>query len=247
MKSLSGKSALVTGASSGIGHAVSRNLIAQGASVAFVSRNIDQFDLAEFGSRAFSVTADVASDTSVSGAVSAAWTRMGGIDYLVNCAGVVTPSSLKETTADKWRREIDVNLSGAFFVGREAGLRMWERGSGSIVFVGSELSLIGMELFASYCASKAGLLGLTKSMAMELSPRVRVNCVCPGPVQTPMMEGEFAWFGGGDEIRKAAVERVPLKRIASPSEIAEFIVFTLVSATFATGSILSVDGGTTAI
>ena len=104
-----------------------------------------------------------------------------------------------------------------------------------------------MGLYVHYCASKFGVIGMTKAMAMELAPRIRVNAVCPGPVDTPMMEAELEWFPDPIATRAAATERVPMKRFATPDEIAETIVFVAVSMPFATGSEISVDGGTTAM
>jgi NAD(P)-dependent dehydrogenase (short-subunit alcohol dehydrogenase family) len=224
-------------------------LAKKGVRVAHVSRrpSLSEDIGAPKSTPSMALAADVSDPQSISKAVAQAWEAFGGIDYVVNAAGVGTPAPLEDLTPDVWRREIDINLSGSFYVARETGLRMRERGQGSIVLVGSELSLIGMDKLAHYCASKSGLVGLTKALATELAPTVRVNCVCPGPVDTPMMEEEIQWFGGTEEVRNQAVERVPLKRIATPEEIAAFIVFTLVDAEFATGSILSIDGGTTAL
>ena len=123
---------------------------------------------------------------------------------------------------------------------------MRERGHGSIVAIGSDLSVNGLELYAHYCASKAGLAGLVKAMALELAPAVRVNCVCPGPVDTPMMTSELEWFGGVDKAKPGALAAVPLKRFAGAPEIAKFVAFIAAEASFATGSILATDGGTTA-
>jgi NAD(P)-dependent dehydrogenase (short-subunit alcohol dehydrogenase family) len=122
---------------------------------------------------------------------------------------------------------------------------MAERGSGSIVFVGSEQSHFGMGYYTAYATSKHAILGLTRCFAAELAPRgVRVNAICPGPVDTPMLESEIVWFGGGDDIRRDAWARVPLKRLAGPDEIARSILF-LAQTPFATGAIMNVDGGTT--
>jgi NAD(P)-dependent dehydrogenase (short-subunit alcohol dehydrogenase family) len=104
-----------------------------------------------------------------------------------------------------------------------------------------------MGLFVHYCASKFGVIGMTKAMAMELAPRIRVNVVCPGPIDTPMMDAELEWFPDPVATRKGAIERVPMKRFATASEIAETILFVAVSMPFATGSAISVDGGTTAM
>jgi NAD(P)-dependent dehydrogenase (short-subunit alcohol dehydrogenase family) len=176
--------------------------------------------------------------------VAAAFQSLGDINLVVNAAGVDGPAPLEDQDARKWQTTIGINLSGSFYVAREAALRMTQ---GSIVNLGSELSTIGMGLYIDYCASKAGIIGLTKAMAAELAPRgIRVNAVCPGPIDTPMMEAELAWFPDPEAVRVEAINRVPLKRWATADEVAEAILF-LASATFATGSILALDGGTTAI
>jgi NAD(P)-dependent dehydrogenase (short-subunit alcohol dehydrogenase family) len=150
-------------------------------------------------------------------------------------------------TARLFADHIAVNLLGTFYIARAAALHMMERDGGTIVNVGSELSHIGMPLYVPYCASKAGVIGLTKSMAAELAPKVTVNAICPGPVDTPMMEAEIQWFGGTDKVRRDVTERVPLKRLASPEEVAVAILFLAADAPFATGATLALDGGTTAV
>lgn len=246
--SLAGTTALITGGSSGIGLAVAREFVTRGSEVVIVGRREEALAVAkkELGQAATTIVADVSDAEEITKAVDMAWDRLGKIDYLAHAAGIVEPATIENIDAGLWRKHIDVNLSGAFYVMKACALRMRERGSGSIVAVGSELSLLGLGSYAHYCASKAGLTGLVKAFAIELAPHVRVNCVCPGPVDTPMMEAEIQLFGGTQEVRDAAVARVPLHRLATPQEIARYIVFLAADATFATGSIVSVDGGVTA-
>jgi NAD(P)-dependent dehydrogenase (short-subunit alcohol dehydrogenase family) len=173
---------------------------------------------------------------------------MGGLDVAVNCAGIDGPAPLADLTPEVWRRQIDVNLSGTFYVAREAALRMRAAGTkGVIINLGSELSLIGMGWYVHYCASKFGVVGLTKALAHELAPDIRVNCICPGPIDTPMMDAELDWFPDPVATRQAAIERVPLKRFATADEVARAILYFATDATYATGSVFSFDGGTTAI
>jgi NAD(P)-dependent dehydrogenase (short-subunit alcohol dehydrogenase family) len=219
---------------------------ARGGSVALVARRSEILDdlVAELGERAVAFPADVSDPDAVAQMVAAAFQSLGDINLVVNAAGVDGPAPLEDQDAHKWQTTIGINLSGSFYVAREAALRMTQ---GSIVNLGSELSTIGMGLYIDYCASKAGIIGLTKAMAAELAPRgIRVNAVCPGPIDTPMMEAELAWFPDPEAVRVEAINRVPLKRWATADEVAEAILF-LASATFATGSILALDGGTTAI
>ncbi|WP_119272348.1 SDR family NAD(P)-dependent oxidoreductase [Taklimakanibacter deserti] len=245
---LHGKNALVTGASSGIGLATAKLLARLGARVAACARRKTILDALanELGNGTLAIEVDVSDDASVTSAVSTAWKELGPIDILIHAAGIVTPARIAELTPEAWRHVIAVNLSGAFYVMRECGLRMREQGAGSIVAIGSDLSFNGLEYYAHYCASKAGLAGMAKALALELAPAVRVNCVCPGPVDTPMMEAELQWFGGTPELKANYIAQVPLKRFATADEIARFVVFVASEATFATGSMLSTDGGTTA-
>lgn len=244
---LAGRVALVTGASSGIGLAAARALAAAGAAVALIARRREPLDAlaAELGEdAALSLVADVADSGQVASAVAATVARFGQLDIVVNCAGVVFPAALAETDDDAWTAQIDANLSGSFFVAREAAPHLGE--GSAIVNVGSELGSIGMEMYVAYCAAKAGVIGLTKALAAELAPRVRVNAVCPGPVDTPMLAAEFELFGA-EEAMAETLARVPLGRLASAEEVAAAILYLAADATYATGTVLALDGGTTAV
>lgn len=247
---LAGKRAIITGASSGVGMATAELFVSKGASVGLIARREDVLKelCAKLGDRAHYAAADIADDAAVASAMSHFDGALGGVDILVNSAGMDGPAPLEDLTPEVWRRQIDVNLSGTFYVLRECALRMKKAGNGgSIVNLGSELSLIGMGWFSHYCASKFGVVGLTKAMAHELAPDIRVNCVCPGPIDTPMMDAELEWFPDPEATRKGAIERVPLKRFATPQEVAEAILFFAADASYATGSVFSLDGGTTAV
>jgi NAD(P)-dependent dehydrogenase (short-subunit alcohol dehydrogenase family) len=249
MGRLTGKRALISGASSGVGKATAELFAAEGASVGLIARRGDLIDrmAREMDGGAIALAADVSDDRAIAGAVDRFASTFGGIDIVVSAAGIDGPSPLKDLTPEIWRKQLDVNLSGTFYLAREAALRMMEADGGTIINIGSELSLIGMGFYAHYCASKFGVIGLTKALAHELAPKVRVNCICPGPIDTPMMDAELEWFPDPAATRSAAIERVPLKRFASPREIAEAILFFATSAPFATGSVFSLDGGTTAV
>jgi NAD(P)-dependent dehydrogenase (short-subunit alcohol dehydrogenase family) len=239
--------AIVTGASSGIGLAVARRVHSDGGSVALLATRAHVLSdvVAELGARAWAFPTDVSDAERVDESVQAAFDALGDVNLVVNSAGVfLGPAGLDEMRVADWDRTIGVNLSGTFYVSRAAALRMQ---GGSIVNVGSELSLMGMSQYVDYCASKAGLIGLTRAMAAELAPRgIRVNAVCPGPVDTPMMDAELEAFADPQAAREGALDRVPLKRFARPEEIADTILY-LAGAEFATGSIVSVDGGTSAV
>jgi NAD(P)-dependent dehydrogenase (short-subunit alcohol dehydrogenase family) len=173
--------------------------------------------------------------------------RLGGLDVVVNSAGISKPASLEELGPERWREVIDTNLSGCYYVCREAGLRMRAAGGGAIVNVASESSLMGEPMYVAYCASKGGVLALTKALAAELAPTVRVNAVCPGSVDTPMLREDFASLPDPTFAMEATKRRIALRRFATPEEVAAAIVYLAAEATFATGLGLNLDGGTTAI
>lgn len=246
---LAGKRALVTGASSGIGEATARLFAQHGASVALVARRPEPLKrlAAELGGDAIALPADVTKPDQVRAAVEEAVKRLGGLDVVVNSAGVAMPVRLEDLDAAEWRRVLDSNLSGTFYVAREAGLRMRAAGGGTIVNIGSELSFIGMPMYAAYCASKAGVIGLTKALAAELAPTVTVNAICPGPVDTPMLDGEFAVSGDAAKALEETIARVPLHRLATADEVALGILYLVADASYATGTALGLDGGSTIV
>jgi NAD(P)-dependent dehydrogenase (short-subunit alcohol dehydrogenase family) len=247
-ESLRGKTVLITGASSGIGLATAEQFSAAGARVALVARRADRLEaLAARLGHAIALPADVSDSEAVDAVVADAWSALGGLDALINAAGIALPTPLDRLTPKEWREVLDINLSGTFYPCRAVGLRMRDAGAGSIVNVGSELSTIGMAMYAPYCASKFGVVGLTKALAAELAPTVRVNVICPGPVDTPMLDREIEWFPEPEKVRVEAVERVPLKRLATAEEIARGIRFLAFDAPFATGTVLPIDGGTTMV
>jgi NAD(P)-dependent dehydrogenase (short-subunit alcohol dehydrogenase family) len=244
---LSNSVAIVTGAGSGIGASVARKLLDGGATVALLGRRAAPLrDVAAgAGDRAVVRPLDVSDAAAVKAAVAEIVDAIGTPNLLVNSAGIAMPERLEAIEPEVWDEVIAINLSGSFYMAREVAMRMQK--GGSIVNLGSEQSHIGMALFVHYGASKAGVTGMTRAMALELAPRgIRVNAVCPGPVDTPMVDGELAWFDDSETARQEGIERVPLKRWATPDEIADMVLFVGVSAVFATGSCFSIDGGTVA-
>jgi NAD(P)-dependent dehydrogenase (short-subunit alcohol dehydrogenase family) len=246
---MAGRLALVTGASSGIGAATARLFVAEGARVALLARRAEVAEelAAELAPHATVVLADVSSAEQVADAVNTAAHWLGGLDVVVNAAGVSAPLDLAHLDPEAWRAVIDTNLSGTFYVARETGLRMAVTGGGTIVNIGSELSITGQAKMIAYCASKAGVLGLTRALAAELAPNVRVNAVCPGATETPMLAAEFELEADPAASRSEMVEQIPLRRFAQPDEIAAAILFLASEATFATGAALHLDGGTTMV
>ena len=245
---LEGKKTLVVGASSGVGLATAELFAAEGAQVAIAARSTERLQgvAATIGDKAHVVVGDVADPVSCAAIVSQAIAAMGGLDVVVYCAWLVQPCLVKDMSVQSFKEHIDVNLTGNFIIAQAAALYMKANGGGSIVNISSELSHIGMGYYVHYCAAKAGVLGLTKALAAEMAPDVRVNSVSPGPVDTPMLQAEIDWFGGGKDVLDGAINRVPLKRFAQPAEIARAILF-LAEADYATGSTLVLDGGTTMV
>jgi NAD(P)-dependent dehydrogenase (short-subunit alcohol dehydrogenase family) len=246
---LKDKRALIVGASSGVGLEVARQFAGEGAEVAIVGRSAARLEpvLAELGSRGHAIVADVGDTESCSGIVPQAIAAMGGLDIVVYTAGLCEPCLVKDMSIESFKAHLDVNLTGNFIVAQAAALHMNEREGGAIINFSSELSHVGMGYYVHYCAAKAGVIGLTKALAAEFAPKVRVNSISPGPIDTPMLEAELVWFGGTQEVREGAVNRVPLKRFASAEEVARSVLFLAADAPFATGSTLRLDGGTTAI
>ena len=245
---LAGRGVLVTGGSSGIGAATARRLAADGARIVIAARRHEELErlATELGDATTAMTVDVAAPDQVAELAASAERHLGGIDVLVHSAGISRPAPLEQLTPVRWEEVIGTNLSGCFYVCREVGLRMRARGGGTIVNVASESSFLGEPMYVAYCASKGGVLTLTKALAAELAPTVRVNAICPGSVDTSMLRDDFAALPDPDGALDATRRRIPLGRFASPEEIADGIAW-LATSTFATGLALNLDGGTTAV
>ena len=246
MRSLEGKRALVTGGASGIGRAIALAFAADGAQVAVVDRapaeKIEAVvaEIRAGGGCAFAVQADVADEGQVLQMVETVLARCGGLDVLVNNAGILIEKPLLETTAEDFDRVIGVNLRGAFLVGREA-LRVMARqgGGGRVINVASELAYLGRENCSIYCASKGGVLSMTRSWAREFAPDILVNALAPGPTDAPMLGAAFT-----SPETFAKESQNPLCRLGRPEEIASAALFLAgPGATFITGQCLSPNGG----
>jgi 3-oxoacyl-[acyl-carrier protein] reductase len=244
--SLDGKRALVTGASRGIGRAIADALAREGAYVAAgYGASPEKAEetvagIAAAGGRAFALHIDVSDEASVQTAFAEAVPRLGGLDILVSNAGVMLQRPLLETSAAEFDRVIAVNLRGVFLVGR-AGLRVLvaQGTGGRVINVASDLGFFGREDFSTYCASKAGVLTLTRSWAKEFGPDILVNAIAPGPIDTDMLGPEAMT----PEWREKETH-IPLARVGQPEEVATAAVFLAgPGATYMTGQTLGPNGG----
>jgi NAD(P)-dependent dehydrogenase (short-subunit alcohol dehydrogenase family) len=240
---LAGRTALVTGSTRGIGRAIAGALAAAGARVVVSSRDSAAVSdtAAEIGGGAVGIAADLATEEGPSTLVAAALGACGRLHVLVNNAGVPMAADSLELSSSEWRRTLEVDLSAVFFCSQEAGRHMLARGSGSIVNIASVQAFTPLARRVAYATAKAGVVGMTKSLAAEWAPEVRVNAVAPGYVATPMIE---ELVRGGHVDREAVARRTPMRRMARPEEIASAVVFLASdAASYITGETLMVDGG----
>jgi meso-butanediol dehydrogenase/(S,S)-butanediol dehydrogenase/diacetyl reductase len=257
MNGLRGKVAIVTGGGRGIGYSIAERLVAEGALVAILALHAESVDnaVAKLGANQGQVTglvADVTHEDEVKNAVARTVAAFGRLDVMVNNAGTIAISQLVDMTTEAWDRVVDVNLRGVFLGCREAARQMIAQGNGGRIINGaSGAGRRGSSLISAYSATKAGVIGLTQSLAEELAPHgITVNAYCPGHVtSTPMwdfVDREMASITG-EEIgaaKRAAEREAPLGRAAKPEEVAAAVAFLASDeASFITGESLLIDGG----
>ena len=228
MKGLAGKRVIITGGTSGIGAATAQRFRDEGCEVVILARR----------SGPGVISCDVGDRTQVD----AAFNHIGEVDVVINNAGVSVRSPAADIREDQWEQVIGTNLTGAFWVAQAAARRMLIGSGGVILNTASTNALVGYRYYADYNATKAGVVALTKSLALEWAPKVRVNAVCPGYVLTPMQEAEYT-----PQMLEEVNSRIPLGRHATPEEMAGLFAYLASDeAAYFTGSVIVMDGGETA-
>jgi len=244
VRGLRGKRILITGGASGIGAAAAARFLDEGSVVSILDRDAEARSniLQELPGLSGVLDADVSNLKQVQSAYAEAVRRMGGVDVLVNNAGISIRHKFLDITPEEWDKVIAVNLTGVFYVAQVAARYMMEQGSGVILQTASTNGVMGYPYYADYNATKAGVIELTKSMALELAPTVRVCAVAPGYVLTPMQRAEYT-----DEMLEEVNRKIPLRRHAQPEEIAALFAFLASDdAQNMTGHVYTCDGGETA-
>jgi len=249
LKGLRNKRILITGGASGIGAATASRFLEEGSRVCILDRDAKACESIrqQLPGISEAIIADVTDLMQVEAAVADAVRVMDGLDVLINNAGISIRHNFLDITPEEWDRVIAVNLTGVFYVAQTAARYMWERFStgdagGAILQTASTNGIVGQPFYADYNATKAGVIELTKTMAVELAPRIRVCAVAPGYVLTPMQRAEYS-----DAMLDAVNAKIPLRRHAQPEEIAALFAYLASDdAAYATGQVFTLDGGETA-
>ncbi len=244
MRGLKGKRVLITGGASGIGAATAARFLEEGSAVCVLDRDAKGREQIQnqLPTLAGVVGADVSDLKQVQAAFSDAVRIMGSVDVLINNAGISIRHDFLNITPEDWDKVIAVNLTGVFYMAQTAARHMWERDGGVILQTASTNGIMGYPFYADYNAAKAGVIELTRSMALELAPKVRVCAVAPGYVLTPMQRAEYT-----DAMLDEVNRKIPMRRHAKPEEIAALFAFLASDdAAFMTGHVYTIDGAETA-
>lgn len=249
---LKGKVSLITGAGSGIGRATALLFAREGALVVAADRDAQQAEktkkLIELdGGKCEAKFIDVSQEEQVEQAIATIVKNWGQLDILFNNAGISLLKPVTDTTAAEWDKVFDVNLKGVFFGCKHAIPHMAKQGKGAIVNTASELAIVAQPLYGAYCATKAGVLALTRVLALEWAAKgIRINAVCPGPVATPMLQKEFDLAEDPINEEKLAIKSIPAGRLGTPEDIAKVALFLAGDdAQFVHGAAIVADGGKT--
>jgi meso-butanediol dehydrogenase/(S,S)-butanediol dehydrogenase/diacetyl reductase len=244
MRGLKDKRVLITGGASGIGAATAARFLEEGSRVCVLDRDAAaceriRHELVGLGE---AIIADVTDLMQVEAAFAEAIRLMDGVDVVINNAGISIRHKFLDITPEEWERVIAVNLTGVFYMAQTAARHLWENGSGVILQTASTNGIVGQPYYADYNATKAGVIELTRTMALELAPKVRVCAVAPGYVLTPMQRAEYT-----EAMLEEVNRKVPLGRHATPAEIAGLFAYLASDdAAYATGHVFTMDGGETA-
>lgn len=241
MRGLNGRTVVVTGGASGIGAATAARFLEEGAKVCVLDRDPQGNEAIRkvLPGLSGALLCDVTDADQVRDAFAEAVRLLCGVDVLVNNAGISIRHPFLEITAEDWDRVLAVNLTGVFRVAQEAARHMVQRGHGVILQTASTNGIVGYPYYADYNATKAGVIELTRSMALELAPAIRVNAVAPGYVLTPMQRAEYT-----DEMLEQVNRKLPLLRHAEPQEVAALFAFLASDdAAYITGQVYTLDGG----
>jgi meso-butanediol dehydrogenase/(S,S)-butanediol dehydrogenase/diacetyl reductase len=244
MRGLRNKRVLITGGASGIGAATAARFLEEGAQVCILDRDAKACEAIRHQLPTISeaIIADVTDRIQVEAAFAEAVRAMGAVDVLINNAGISIRHNFLDITPEEWHKVIAVNLTGVFYVAQTAARHMYQRGAGVILQTASINGMVGQPYYADYNATKAGVIELTKTMALELAPKVRVCAIAPGYVLTPMQRAEYT-----DAMLEEVNQKIPLRRHAKPEEIAALFAFLASDeAAYATGQVYTLDGGETA-
>ena len=244
------KRVLVTGGSRGIGFAVAKAFLGAGAYVAINGRTMQTVGAAierlDGSERLVAAPADIGTVPGCESAVKTAIDAFDGLDILVNSAGIGAGRPIEDSDEEMWDAHVNVNLKGTFFCSR-AALSALRKSKGNIVNIASDAGLMGCIGIVVYCGSKGGVVNMSRAMALEIAPDVRVNCVCPGYTDTDMIRVSIDKAEDPAAKKQMMIDYAPLKRIAMPEEISHAVLYLASSeASFITGATLAIDGGTTA-
>ena len=247
--SVSGKVAVITGGASGIGHATALLFAREGAAVVIADVNQEAGqrvveEITRAGGRALFESADVTRAADCARLVARTIGEFGRIDILFNNAGIIRRATVMELSEDDWDRVMAVNVKSIYLLSREVIPHMEKQGAGAIINTASGWGLAGGAKAAVYCASKGAVVLLTKAMAIDHGPRIRVNCICPGDTDTGMLRAEASQLGEPADRFLADAAKRPLQRVGTPEEIAQAVLYLASDASsFVTGTALVVDGG----